>query len=350
MRASLRLRDVSGWVLTAPDRRSADALHTAIGAWFGSPFWLHSSMLSPVLSRGTACADLASAPASLLLEEGWLAKQLAADGAEPDGTHHMPLVDRHLLGAYGPLGLEHYAVLTEALQGRLPARVRIGVENGEEVDSSLAAFVAWLLSESTLSGFGPHIADGITGRLSRWNRDDRSTAGDQASRISPAACLPTLPGLAERTRLLGAQAGGVAAPLYPTIATLLPEVSPRLFPTVDSLAMAAGVQSGVLIPLTRTERFREWVRRRSYHHVHLIAADSADLAVRQARRAKRVLRRTPLRRLLIRARLDSHGSRGLLRRLLVAYEANPLVTRATARELEAALHVLPGQGSRSVSP
>lgn len=345
MSTRLSRRNVAGWSVHRAEA-SSDAVHEALVAWFTSPFWLQSSHLAPALTAGS---DVDRARASAHLGECAISRFVSASATGAAAGHAsagpdlaLSWVDRHLLGPYGSLERSHYAAVSAALQADRPDAVRVLLHSGERVDASLAAFMTWLLSESTLTGFGPHVTDGIGVQLSRWE-----PARSGCALVSLAACLPTLEGMALRSVAASGRQGAVPMAIYPLVATLLPEASPYLSPIVDDMTRALvddEHSAGGLVALTPLERTRirteRWVARSGRH----IAADGVAFGARQVRRTKQVVRGTPLQGLMIRVGLDSHSSRAALRRLALAYGANPLVTRRTAHHLAQAGRVVAVRG------
>lgn len=316
----------------------AERVRSTLTAWFRSPFWIDSAV-ADVISEADAPTDDAAATANL--QESALSRAIATVGsADAEGLPvSLALVDRYLVGQRGELSLQHYRSVAAALRNDHPTAVRMEVVSGGYVACSLAAYLAWMVSQSVVAGFGRYVTYGLASSLAHFDVAEGDTP------IAGLACiLPVPAGLQQRAALLEFDQVAASLPLYPVLGMLLPELSPRIVPTtlgIDTSILGEDLR-GHVVPLSAWEFRAEKLRRVMSHTPRSTAATATGHAIYRIHRAKNALRDTGLVQLMMSRGLDYDSSRGLVRRLRIQHHSTPWISGISGRLLDEACMVLPG--------
>jgi hypothetical protein len=228
----------------------------ALVEWFTSPYWSMPSSLVDLLEQSERGSPL-DHPRSGWLAETDLSSVIGAIAAlEVEGVVDT-LVDRFV---FEGRDIEGAVALSDEIRRHRPDAVVIETTSGELVPASVAAVMAWIVSESLLQGFPAEVLHGHRSLLRRVVPVGSGECDGAALLLPLSALLPLPAGLVARSRVRGLPIG-VPLAAYPLAAMVLPEHSPRMFPIDEALwslldDASVGDRCGRLVPLDRWAMLR----------------------------------------------------------------------------------------------
>lgn len=228
----------------------------ALVEWFTSPYWFMSSSLVDLLEQSEQGVPF-DHPRRGPLAETDLSTVIGTIAALEVEGEVDALVDRYVFD--GP-DIEGAVALSDEIRRHRPDAVMIETTSGDLVPASVAAVMAWIVSESLLRGFPGEVLHGHRSLLRRVVPDHSGEPGPPALLLPLSALLPLPAGLVARSRARGLPIG-VPLAVYPLAAMVLPEHSPHMFPVDEELwslldDASVGDRRGRLVPLDRWAMLR----------------------------------------------------------------------------------------------
>lgn len=333
-----RRRIVRFEIAGVPTSFDADRVTLTLRQWVTSPYWIggHDERTgSPAPGERRSCRSASSDGDRTALVDGPLARHLRVLGSVPTLTRRSSparaLVDHWHLGRAGVLSLDDYRAFAEALTCPSPDAATFTLDDGTEVEGSVAGLTSALVAEGIRAAVPERARRSTLGLLS----SERGSTGP-ARGISIAALLPIPVGLAERSLLCTAPSVAVPLALFPLTTTLLPEIGPVTLPTTREPSRSLNAfpfppMRSTLITASRAARLR--TRLELTDSFPAIAASVVPrMAATVVRRSRSIVLRVPgLAR--IRARGLDLGGLGEFARRLDRQGIDGSLTRSEDRDL-----------------
>jgi len=220
--------------------------------WFTSPYWHAPPHLTEMLTVSKSEFEPITSSHFQLTESTASAaiRQIAGIKVDVDPVA-FSLVDQFVFGNTIRGGARTLA--TSICRGERDDVV-IELDSGHAATASFAVAMAWIIAESLRYGFPEEVTHGFRTLVCNFvDLDCRPNVNPDALAIPFTALVPLPAGIAVRGKV-GGRRIAVPLPAYPLAAMVLPEHSPEMFPTYESLATlladaSLGERQGRLEPL-----------------------------------------------------------------------------------------------------